>query len=98
MNTLILGLIQLALKLLEPFLKKLLDIAYEKAEEWANNMFGKTGKKPSGLEKMDVAVAEVLLQRPEMDPEAARVLLQVKHWQANKVQKSKLRVAGKTAR
>ncbi len=94
MGPLIPVLISLALKLLEPFLKKLIDLAYREIEEWANREEKETGVKVPSSAKIQGAVARVTAARPDIDPETARVLIEAKH---RKEQRKKRKRSGKTA-
>ena len=75
------GLISEFVKLLLPKAKNLLEWAldwgYKAAEEWAKK-FDKD-QKPASAEKMAVAVGVVTALVPDVEPAAARMLLEAKH-------------------
>jgi len=60
-------------------LKELLEDAWEKAEEWASELQKKFGKKPSGEQKMQMAVMMVRSAEPELEPAEVRSMMEMEH-------------------
>ena len=90
----LLSLIPMLLKLLQPFLQKLIDLAYEKIEEWARGEEAK-GVSVSSEEKMQRAIAVIQAQQVAAGkrPTDAAILRQY----LETVHVKKQRTAGKTA-
>ena len=85
MNPFVIKMIELALTLFAPFLKKLVDLAYDKIEAWARKEEA-VGVKPTGDAKMAKAMAMVQEARPNMSAVIIKALLEVTH--ARKVGKT----------
>lgn len=86
------GLLML-LKLIEPFLGKLFDMAFDRIEEWAKGKEAAGEAKPTGDEKLTEA-AKIVARNTGLDLETAKVLMQAKVRQRSK----EVRNVGKTAR
>lgn len=79
MNPLVMRVIEMLLGLMAPFLKKLVDLAYDRIEEWAKGKEEETGKKVPSEKKMKMAVEEVKAKRPELPDSAIRAMLEMRH-------------------
>ena len=78
MNPIALMAIKMALSILAPFLKKLVDLAYREIEDWAKREERNTGEKPSGEAKMARAVASMKLRDRTVSTKMAKALLELK--------------------
>ena len=79
LSTLVAEIVKIFLPKAKDLLEWALDKAYELAEEWAKK-FDKD-EKPTGAQKMAMAVGVVTSLAPEVEPAAARMLLEAKHLQ-----------------
>ena len=85
MNPFVIKMIELMLTLFAPFLKKLVDLAYDKIEAWAHKEEA-IGVKPTPEAKMVKAIAMVREAKPNVSAATIKALLEVKH--ASKVGKT----------
>lgn len=79
MNPLVIGIIEMVLGLMAPFLKKLVDLAYQKIEEWAHKKEKEEGVKPTSEEKMKKAIAIVKEAKPNVSEAVIKSLLELAH-------------------
>ena len=95
MTKILMTVLKMLIPFLSPFLKRLIDLAYEQVEAWADRMVAAHRKKPTSEEKMQKAIKIVRMHRPDVPPEVARAVLEFHHAvQATK--KRKRRKEGKT--